>query len=65
MLRFFREGAKVFVCGSGRVADGVRDASVRMFRQSGDERGEPKSKEEAEEWFDGLRNERFMSDVFG
>ena len=64
VLRQFHSGAKVFVCGSGRVADGVKDASVKMFMQSNDETGEPKTKEEAETWFDGLRNERFMSDVF-
>ena len=64
VLRQYLAGAKVFVCGSGRVAEGVKDASVKMFMQSSEEMGEPKSKEEAEKWFDGLRNERFMSDVF-
>ena len=64
VLRLFHKGAKVFVCGSGRVAEGVKDASVKMFMQSSEESGEPKSKEEAETFFNGLRNERFMSDVF-
>ena len=64
VMRFFHSGAKVFVCGSGRVAEGVKDASVKMFMQSGDGLGGSKTKEEAETWFNGLRNERFMSDVF-
>ena len=64
VLHLFHSGAKVFMCGSGKVADGVKDASVRMFMQAAEEQGKPKTKEEAESWFTGLRNERYMSDVF-
>lgn len=64
VLKLFRSGAKVFVCGSGKVADGVRDASVKMYMQTSEEEGRPKTKEESEKWFNALRNERFMSDVF-
>ena len=63
VIRYFHSGAKVFICGSGRVADGVKEASVKM-RMERNEKGEPETKEEAEKWFNGLRNERFMSDVF-
>ena len=62
--RFYDEGAKVFMCGSGRVADGMKVASVKMYLQTCEERGIQKSEIEAGEWFDSLRNERFMSDVF-
>ena len=64
VLHYFHSGAKVFICGSGKVADGVKDASVKMYMQAKEEVCEPKTKEEAEKWFNGLRNERFMSDVF-
>lgn len=64
VLHYYNSGAKIFVCGSGKVADGVKDASVKMYLQASEEEGTPKSQEEAEKWFDGLRNERFMSDVF-
>lgn len=64
VLHYFRSGAKVFICGSGKVADGVKDASMKMFMQAHEEEGMPKTKEEPEKWFNGLRNERFMSDVF-
>lgn len=64
VLRLFESGAKVFICGSGRVADGVKDASVKMYMQAVEKEGKTITKEEAEKWFDALRNERFMSDIF-
>ena len=64
VLHYFRSGAKVFICGKGKVADGVKDASVKMYMQAQEEEGKPKTKEEAEKWYNSMRNERFMSDVF-
>lgn len=64
VLDFFRSGAKVFMCGSGKVADGVKDASVKMYMHANEKEGKPKTEEEAEKWFNAMRNERFMSDVF-
>ena len=64
VIHYLRSGAKVFVCGKGKVADGVKDASVKMYMQASEEEGKPKTKEEAEKWFNSMRNERFMSDVF-
>lgn len=60
----FQSGAKVFMCGSGKVADGVKDASVKMYMQAHEKEGKPMSEEEAMKWFNAMRNERFMSDVF-
>ena len=64
MQRAFHAGAKIFVCGHGRVAEGVEIASIRMYMLGSDAEGTPKTREDAKEWFSGLRNERFMSDVF-
>lgn len=64
VLHYFGSGAKVFMCGSGKVADGVKAASVKMYMQANEEEGTPKTEEEAEKWFHAMRNERFMSDVF-
>ena len=61
---YFQSGAKVFMCGSGKVADGVKNASMKMYMQDNEEEGKPKTEQEAEEWFNAMRNERFMSDVF-
>ncbi|KAL9134513.1 MAG: hypothetical protein Q9175_004304 [Cornicularia normoerica] len=64
VLHYFQSGAKVFMCGSVKVADGVKAASVKMYMQANEEEGKPKTEQEAEEWFNAMRNERFMSDVF-
>lgn len=56
----FDKGAKIYMCGSGRVADGVKEVVLRSWMEN----NPGKSAEEAERWFTGLRNERFMSDVF-
>lgn len=64
VLHLFQSGAKVFMCGSGKVADGVKAASAKMYLQAHEEEGKPKTEKEAEEWFNAMRNERFMSDVF-
>ena len=64
VMHYYHSGAKVFLCGSGAVSDGVREASVKMYMQASEKEGKPKTKEEAEEWFNALRNERFMSDIF-
>jgi cytochrome P450/NADPH-cytochrome P450 reductase len=55
----WRAGARIFVCGDGRVGEGVREALIRSYVEKG-----MGSAEEARTWFDGIRNERFASDVF-
>lgn len=64
VMHYFQLGAKVFMCGSGKVADRVKDASVKMYLHANEKEGKPKTEEEAERWFNAMRNERFMSDVF-
>ena len=64
VMDLFDKGAKVFVCGSGKVAEGVRVVSKKMYMERQEKEETPKSEEEAEEWFKALRNERFVSDVF-
>ncbi|MCJ1400318.1 hypothetical protein MMC11_003523 [Xylographa trunciseda] len=57
-------GARVFVCGSGPVGEGVRECVVRIAMEGVEREGRVPSRERAEEWFRGIRNERFASDVF-
>lgn len=60
LLDLFGKGAKVYICGSGKIANGVKDVVTRSWMQ----RHSGTTKDEADQWFSGLRNERFMSDVF-
>ena len=68
-IELFDAGAKLFVCGSKPVGEGVQEMIIRMAKERSAERA-GKSIDEAidaraREWFEGLRNERFATDVFG
>lgn len=59
------QGARVYVCGSGQVAEGVKEVVMRAAAEKSErDEGEPATKEELEEWFNDIRNERYATDVF-
>ncbi|CAI6257368.1 unnamed protein product [Periconia digitata] len=61
----FDAGAKLFVCGSGEVGKGVEEVCLRIARESKIERdGGEVDEEKLRAWWEGLRNERFATDVF-
>ncbi|KAI9702334.1 MAG: hypothetical protein M1836_000813 [Candelina mexicana] len=60
----FDQGAKVFVCGNSAVGKAVEECAKKMYKEKAEANGRAKSEEEVEEWFRGIRNERFASDVF-
>ena len=62
--RLWRQGAKVFTCGSPAVSGGVGNAALQILKEARAEQGEAITDEEAVEWFRKLRNERFVVDVF-
>ena len=64
-MELWRNGAKLFVCGSKDAGEGIRDVVLRSYLEEAERKGEVKTKEEAAEWLDRIRNERFVSDVFG
>ncbi|RYP82601.1 hypothetical protein DL769_001595 [Monosporascus sp. CRB-8-3] len=57
-------GAKLYICGSRAVGRGVRDVCVRMRVEKERRSGREVSREEAEKWWEGLRNTRYATDVF-
>ena len=57
-------GARMFVCGNRAVGDAVKEVVVRSYLDRKEKGGSRQSAEEAEEWFKGIKNERFASDVF-
>lgn len=64
VLKLWDEGAKVFVCGSRGLDISVREISKKLYLERAKEKGKAPSDEDAESWFDGLRNARFATDVF-
>lgn len=60
VIALVKGSGKIFVCGDTKVLDGVGKAMVRAYEEMkgvGDE--------EAQAWFRSIRNERFVSEVFG
>jgi cytochrome P450/NADPH-cytochrome P450 reductase len=65
VVELFNSGAKLFVCGSRQVGDGVQDMLIKMAKEIFKEKeGREADDAKAREWFEGLRNERFATDVF-
>lgn len=60
----WKKGAKVFVCGSKGVADGVRDVTIRIRREDVEAYDVDESEEDTRKWFESLRNIRYVTDVF-
>ncbi|EJD54180.1 cytochrome P450 [Auricularia subglabra TFB-10046 SS5] len=62
----FESNAKVYTCGSGRVALGIKETCMRIVRECHlrpSEKGEPKTT--PEEFWASIQNERYAADIFG
>ncbi|KOS21415.1 Bifunctional P-450:NADPH-P450 reductase [Escovopsis weberi] len=65
IYKLWKEGARLYVCGSEGVSKGVDDACVQIVAETGKrDLGREVSTEEAKKWFEENRNERYMIDVF-
>ncbi|KAF2706929.1 cytochrome P450 [Pleomassaria siparia CBS 279.74] len=68
VIDLFDQGAKLFVCGSKDVGQGIQETIIKMAKEvSAEQKGvgvDEVSDEKARHWFEGLRNERFATDVF-
>ncbi|KAF1840671.1 NADPH-cytochrome P450 reductase-like protein [Cucurbitaria berberidis CBS 394.84] len=61
----FEAGAKLFVCGSRGVGENVQEVLIKIAKERAREvQGREVDDAKAREWFEGLRNERFATDVF-
>ncbi|KAF2690981.1 NADPH-cytochrome P450 reductase-like protein [Lentithecium fluviatile CBS 122367] len=65
IVNLWNKGAKIFVCGNREVGKGVEDICLRIAKEDHEKVNGVKADEErTKEWFAGLRNERFATDVF-
>lgn len=64
ILRMWRDGAKVFICGSPAVSEQVQQVALQLLIETEAQRGQSLTLEKAQEWFRGRRNERYVVDVF-
>ncbi|CAG8961894.1 hypothetical protein HYFRA_00013694 [Hymenoscyphus fraxineus] len=64
MKKVFESGAKLYVCGSAGVGTGVEEVLKRIYKEAALAKGKDKTEEEIEEWWVGVRSDRYASDVF-
>jgi cytochrome P450/NADPH-cytochrome P450 reductase len=63
-LALWENGGKIFVCGNNEVGEGVREVFIKTSLEDAKEKGRTHTREDAEEYFSKVRNERYASDVF-
>ncbi|VUC23541.1 unnamed protein product [Clonostachys rosea] len=63
IAKMWKSGAKIVVCGSKGMGDSVRDCVIRMKKDGYLDKSE-KDEERAQQWFQGLRNVRYVADIF-
>ncbi|UKZ78614.1 hypothetical protein TrVFT333_006360 [Trichoderma virens FT-333] len=56
--------AKIFVCGSNKMAEGVREILIQILLDKLKTKGVSMGEKEAAEWFERVSNERYAIDVF-
>lgn len=64
VTQLWDSNAKIYVCGSNAMADGVRETLIRILSNKLQTKGVPMGKKEAMEWFERITSERYAIDVF-
>lgn len=65
VTKLWRDGAKLYICGSRAVGEGVKAAVVELAKKEAQRAdGRDVSDEQAAKWWEGLRNTRYATDVF-
>ncbi|KAI1106415.1 cytochrome P450 [Jackrogersella minutella] len=61
----WRDGAKLFVCGSRAVGEGIKGVIVELIKSEAHSKdGKDVTDVQAAKWWEGLRNTRYATDVF-
>ncbi|KAI1337358.1 hypothetical protein F5Y15DRAFT_391153 [Xylariaceae sp. FL0016] len=61
---FWANNARLYICGSRAIGEGVRDVAVGMRIDAQKKRGLEISEDEAKKWWEEMRNARYATDVF-
>jgi cytochrome P450/NADPH-cytochrome P450 reductase len=64
MTQQFNEGAKIYICGSATVGEGVAKTIKKIYSKAAEAKSISKTEAEVEEWFEGIKSDRYASDVF-
>ncbi|KAH6996594.1 cytochrome P450 [Ilyonectria sp. MPI-CAGE-AT-0026] len=60
----WNRGAKAYICGSRDVGRAIEDVCIRLAVEWSKDTGKDTTEDEAREWFEKHRHERFATDVF-
>jgi cytochrome P450/NADPH-cytochrome P450 reductase len=64
MVKVFNDGAKLYVCGSSMVGEGVKSVVMKIYAEAAEKLGKDKTDAEVEAWFETIKSDRYASDVF-
>jgi cytochrome P450/NADPH-cytochrome P450 reductase len=64
MKKVFDQGAKLYVCGSAGVGEGVAATLKKIYEEAAEAMGKTKTEEEIEDWWLAVKSDRYASDVF-
>lgn len=65
VYKLWDQGAKIYVCGSRDVGNGIEKTCLDMIKDSAARKfAHMVTDEDVQKWFEKHRNERFMADVF-
>jgi cytochrome P450/NADPH-cytochrome P450 reductase len=64
ITRLFGNGARAYICGSGKLGEGVADVAAKLHAENSGKAGKEITYEDSLKWWEGLRGERFAVDVF-
>lgn len=64
LVDLWRRGAKAYVCGSRGVAESAKQAIIDIKVEMEESMGDEADSEKVKEWFESLRNIRYVTDVF-
>ncbi|KUI71998.1 hypothetical protein VM1G_07646 [Cytospora mali] len=62
--RLWNEGARFYICGSKGLAQGIGSVARKLIMEGARKKGEDYTVEEVDAFVKGLRNERFVTDIF-
>ncbi|KAI1438985.1 bifunctional P-450:NADPH-P450 reductase [Xylaria sp. CBS 124048] len=64
VLPLWENGARLYICGSRAVGEGVKEEVMNLVTLVRKEKGEEADPEKLKKWWEGLRNVRYATDVF-
>lgn len=64
VTQLWEKGAKVFVCGSSKVSEAAKGTVLKIRAEWAGAEESPDAEAKDREWFEGLRNVRYVTDVF-